>query len=104
MSREHIFDESKILKSLFLLKNNTKFNKNHNDINNVIEFISSIRSTKAELKVTPKLFFDVYFVEKSSKLNLLVNNHIALVKQVGRINNILKEKESEKRKKQGKRH
>ena len=25
MSREHIFDESKILKSLFLLKNNTKF-------------------------------------------------------------------------------
>ena len=44
-------------------KNNTKFNKNHNDINNIIEFISSIRSTKAELKVTPKLFSDVYFIE-----------------------------------------
>jgi valyl-tRNA synthetase len=77
-------------------KNNAKFNKNHNDINNIIEFISSIRSTKAELKVTPRLFSDVYFGEKSSKLNILVNNHIALVKQVGRINNILKEKETNK--------
>ena len=77
-------------------KNNAKFNKNHNDINNIIEFISSIRSTKAELKVTPRLFSDVYFVEKSSKLNILVNNHIGLVKQVGRINNILKEKEINK--------
>jgi valyl-tRNA synthetase len=77
-------------------KNNTKFNKNQNDINNIIEFISSIRSTKAELKVTPRLFFDVYFIEKSSKLNILVNNHIVLVKQVGRINNILKKKEINK--------
>ena len=34
------------------------------------------------------------FFEKSSKLNILVNNHITLVKQVGRINNIFKEKET----------
>ena len=77
-------------------KNNTKFNKNHNDINDIIEFISSIRSTKAALKVTPKLLSDVYFIEKSSKLNILVNNNIALVKQVGRVNSILKEKETNK--------
>jgi valyl-tRNA synthetase len=77
-------------------KNNTKFNKNYNDINSIIEFISNIRSTKAELKVTPKLYSDVYFIEKSSKLNILVNNHITLVKQVGRINNILKKKEINK--------
>ena len=77
-------------------KNITKFNKNHNDINSIIEFISSIRSTKAELKVTPKLFSDVYFIEKSSKLNILVNKHLVLVKQVGRIKNILKKKEINK--------
>ena len=53
-------------------KKNSKFNKNYNDIKNIIEFISSIRSTKAELKVTPKLFCDVFFDEQSSKLNLLV--------------------------------
>ena len=77
-------------------KKNTKFNKNHIDINYIIEFISSIRSTKSELKVTPKLFSDVYFIEKSSKLNVLVNNHITLVKQVGRINNILQKTETNK--------
>jgi valyl-tRNA synthetase len=75
-------------------KNIAKFNTNHNEINDIIEFISGIRSTKAELKVTPKLLSDIYFIEKSSKLNILINNHLALVKQVGRINNILKEKET----------
>ena len=74
----------------------SKFNKNFIDINNIVELISSIRSTKAELKVTPKLFCDVFFDEKSSKLNLLVKKNITLVKQVGRINNILKIKEINK--------
>ncbi len=74
-------------------KKNTKFNKNQNDINYLIEFITSIRSTKAELKVTPKLFNDVYFIEKNSKLKILVNKHLPLFKQVGRINKILEKKE-----------
>ena len=73
-----------------------KFDKSHNDINNLIELISSIRSTKAELKVTPKLFSDVYFIEKKSKLSLLAQKHINLFKQVGRVNKILKEKEVDK--------
>ena len=77
-------------------KKNIKFNKSYDDINNIIEFISSIRSTKAELKVTPKLFCDIFFVEKSSKLNLLVKKNITLVKQVGRINNILENTENNK--------
>ena len=77
-------------------KKNIKFNKCHSDINYIIEFISNIRSTKAELKITPRLFSDIYFLEKSSKLSLLVNKNLTLVKQVGRINNILKEKETNK--------
>jgi valyl-tRNA synthetase len=75
-------------------ENISKFDVNHNEINYIIEFISNIRSTKAELKVTPKLLSDIYFIEKSSKLKILINNHLSLVKQVGRINNILKEKET----------
>ena len=71
-------------------KRHDKFNINHRDIKNIIEFISSIRSTKAELKVTPKLFCDIFFVEKSSKLKLLIKKNITLFKQVARINNILK--------------
>jgi valyl-tRNA synthetase len=73
-------------------KNIKKFIKNQNDINVIIEFISSIRSTKAELKVTPKLFSDIFFLEKKSKLNSLIKKHLTLVKQVGRINNIMKNK------------
>ena len=74
----------------------SKFSKNYNDIRNIIEFISNIRSTKAELKVTPKLFCDIFFDEKSSKLNLLIKKNITLFKQVGRVNNILKNKEISK--------
>ena len=72
-----------------------KFNKNYTDIKNIIEFISNIRSTKSELKITPKLFCDIFFVEKSSKLNLLIKKNITLVKHVGRINNFLKSKQAD---------
>jgi valyl-tRNA synthetase len=42
------------------------------------------------------LFNDVYFLEKNSKLKLLVKKHLTLFKQVGRINNILEKKELNK--------
>jgi valyl-tRNA synthetase len=77
-------------------KKNVKYDKSQTDINFLIEFITSIRSTKAELKVTPKLFNDVYFLEKNSKLKVLVKKHLTLFKQVGRINNILEKKEKNK--------
>ena len=70
-----------------------KYDKNQTDINYLIEFITSIRSTKAELKVTPKLYSDVFFPEKNSKLKILARKHKTLLKQVGRINNILEKKE-----------
>ena len=77
-------------------KKNIKYDKSKADINYLIEFITSIRSTKAELKVTPKLFNDVYFLEKNSKLKALVKKYLTLFKQVGRINNILENKEVNK--------
>jgi len=73
-----------------------KFNKNHDNINKLIEFISSIRSTKAELKITPKLYCEVFFMEKTSKLKSLLKNNLILAKQVGRINDISKSKLSDK--------
>jgi len=73
-----------------------KFSKNYEDIKDIIEFISNIRSTKAELKVTPKLYCDVFFEENSSKLNQLIKKNLTLVKQLGRINNILTKKVTNK--------
>ncbi len=77
-------------------KISTKFNKNQIDINNLIELISSIRSTKAELKITPKLFCDISFADKSKKLKNLINKNLNLIKQVGRINNIVKTQVNDK--------
>ncbi len=68
----------------------SKFYKNHKDINRIIEFISNIRSTKAELKITPKLFCDISFYDKSKKLKELINNNFSLINQVGRVNRITK--------------
>ena len=66
-----------------------KYKKKQNDINNLIELISSIRSAKAELKVTPKLFCNILFDEKSSKIKKLTENNLNLFKQVGRVNNVI---------------
>ncbi len=70
-------------------KNKKKFNKYQKDINHIIELISNIRSTKAELKITPKLFCDVSFDEKSERLKKLTNSNLNLIKQVGRVNSVL---------------
>ncbi len=70
-------------------KNLSRFNKHQNEINDLIELISNIRSSKAELKITPKLYCDVFFPEKSSKLKSLIKRNINLTKQVGRINDVL---------------
>tara|TARA_B100000963_G_scaffold358431_1_gene383084 strand:- start:1691 stop:4339 length:2649 start_codon:yes stop_codon:yes gene_type:complete len=70
----------------------SKFTKNQVDINNLIELISSIRSTKAELKITPKLFCDISFYEKSGNIKKIVNKNLSLIKQVGRVNSVIKSK------------
>ena len=67
-----------------------------NNINILIEFISSIRSAKAELKITPKLSCDIFFLEKSSKLKTIIKNNLKLITQVGRINRILSSKITDK--------
>ena len=74
-------------------KKSTKFKKNQNDINDVIELITSIRTTKAELKITPKLFCNISFPDKASKLRNLINDNINLIQQVGRVKGIIEKKQ-----------
>ena len=69
-----------------------KFSKKQNEINDLIEVISAIRSTKAELKITPKLNCNIFFYENSGKLKKLVDKNFNLIKHVGRVNSILKTK------------
>jgi len=77
-------------------KKSNEFIKNQNNINKLIELISNIRSTKSELKITPKLNCSIFFDEKSGKLKKLVNSNLNLVKQLGRVNSILKIKTKDK--------
>ena len=73
-----------------------KFKKKQNDINDVIELISNIRSVKAELKIKPKLYCDLLFPEKSSNIKKLAYKNLDLIKQVGRVNGIVETSNNDK--------
>ena len=73
-------------------KNQSNFDTNKVNINNLIELITDIRSTKAELNIKPKLFCDIIFFEKSKKLKPLISRNIDIIKQVGRVNNLFQQK------------
>ncbi len=85
------FHKNFLISSVWPKYNKLKnFDKSHKNINDLIELISNIRSTKAELKITPKLFCEVSFSEKSGKLKNLINSNLNLIKQVGRIKGFYK--------------
>ncbi|MFL2888322.1 MAG: valine--tRNA ligase [Pelagibacteraceae bacterium] len=91
-----VFKKDLILSTWPNYTNIKRFNKHQIHINNLIELISNIRSTKAELKITPKLFCDVSFSDKPKKLGNLINDNLSLIKQVGRINGIVKRQINDK--------
>ena len=62
-----------------------KFKKNQVDISKVIELISNIRSTKAELNIPPKLYCDIITSNKSESVISIIKNNLEVIKQVGRI-------------------
>ncbi len=62
-----------------------KFKKNQVDISKVIELISNIRSTKAELNIPPKLYCDIITSNKSETVISIIKNNLEVIKQVGRI-------------------
>ena len=71
------------------IRNKTTFNKNHRVIEEIMEIISNIRSTKSELNIKPKLFCDIIFPDKSKGIKKLIYKNIEIIKQVGRVNNLL---------------
>jgi len=89
----NIFFKTDLVLSQWPIYQNIRFyNKNHENINKLIELISNIRSTKAELNIAPKLYCDILFLEKSKKLKLLINQNMLLIKQVGRVNDLYNQK------------
>ena len=75
----------------------SNFKKNQDNINCLIELISNIRSTKAELNIIPKLYCDIIFLENSKKINKLIKENINLIKQVARVKSLQEKKDFKKK-------
>ena len=72
----------------------SSFNTSLNEIENLIEFITSIRSTKVQLNISPKEYCNIIYFNESKKIKKIIKNNIEIIKQIGRVNNVIEKAES----------
>ena len=65
--------------------------KEYNDVSNIIEIITSIRSFKNEIGVSPGSLIDISLANTNSKTQDFFNKNEIVLKKLGRISNILLE-------------
>ena len=65
------------------------FSKSSNEIKDLIEIITSIRSTKVQLNIPPKEYCDIVYSNESKKTKFTIENNLEIIKQVGRVNNTI---------------
>jgi len=63
--------------------------KNSEEIDCIIDIITAVRSTKVQLNVPPREYCDIVYFQESKRVKKYINNNIEIIKQVGRVNNIL---------------
>ena len=72
-----------------IFKSIQSYKKNSEEIECLIDIITAIRSTKVQLNVPPKERCDIVYFKESKKIKKFVSNNIEIIKQVGRVNNII---------------
>ena len=87
---DSFFDSPLIISDWSKLESQSSFKKSHHSIEGTKEIISGIRSAKSELNIKPKLFSDIILSNKSTSIKDLINKNIEIIKQVGRVKDILK--------------
>ena len=82
----------------FNFKKDIKLKKTNGakDIDFIINFITDLRSIKANLNVAPGSFVDLDINELPKKFQKIINNNELIVKKLGRINNFYIDKSSAK--------
>jgi len=65
------------------------YKKNSDEIESIINIITAIRSTKVQLNIPPKEYCDIIYFQESKKIKKYINNNTEIIKQVGRVNNII---------------
>ncbi len=67
-----------------------KKDKNIENVNEIIDMISSIRSFKNELNVKPGSFVDISIEKLNKRKQILFLQNEIVIKKLGRVNSILK--------------
>ena len=68
-----------------------KKDKSLNDVNNLIDIVTSLRSFKNELGISPGSYIDISVNKCSKKIVKFFNNNDDVIKKIGRIKSIKKE-------------
>ena len=89
------FKFNKYFKTSLMYKNwnvdkQSNFVKSSDKINWLINLITSIRSTKVNLNISPGSFIDISTSELSSEKVNIINDNIDLFKRLGRVSNVKK--------------
>ena len=74
----------------------SSFNQSSLEIETLIQIISSIRSTKVQLNIPPKEYCNIIFFNETKKIKKSINSNVDIIKQVGRVNNIVANKAKDK--------
>jgi len=95
---EHVWQENKfnkeqktdLITSNWPVSKTIKIHKkNTEEIKCIIDIITAIRSTKVKLNIPPKEFCDIVYFQESKKIKKFINSNIEIIKQVGRVNEII---------------
>ena len=81
---EHHFKKPLMLKN-WELKQEPSFNKSYNKIDWLIALVTSIRSTKVDLNISPGSFIDISTHELSPNKALIIENNLNVFKRIGRV-------------------
>jgi len=66
----------------------SSFNKSYSKIDWLIKLVTSIRSTKVNLGVSPGAFIDISTAELSSSKKRIINDNLNVFKRLGRVSNV----------------
>ena len=70
------------------IKPQSTFNKSYNKIDWLIELVTSIRSTKVDLNVSPGSFIDISTSELNSSKRSIIDDNLSVFKRLGRVSEV----------------
>ena len=70
------------------IKPQQTFNKSFKKIDWLIDLVTSIRSTKVDLNVSPGSFIDISTSGLNSNKTAIINDNLSVFKRLGRITNV----------------